>query len=151
MADKDKVVGKALYLEFRKANSTYQIILTPDGITNEGKNVPSMVYRRQISEAKPRRAWKSYSLPAASVSEFGAFPVLTMAEAGDVALKRLDFSSSLFSQLQSYSYELYKAPLFIEVSHEDLNDIRAGRTPYKVLGRILRARKASGFSEALFA
>lgn len=151
MADDTKVVGKALYMEFRKASSTYQVILTPDGITNEGKNIPAMIYRRQISEAKPRRAWKNYSLPAASVSEFGAFPIMPVDMAADVAVKRLEFASGLFNQLQSYHFELYKTPLFIEVSQADLLEVRAGKTPYKILGRITRVRKALGFSDKLFA
>ena len=39
MSDKDKVIGKALYLELRSSNQTYQILITPDGASTNGKNV----------------------------------------------------------------------------------------------------------------
>ncbi len=42
-------------------------------------------------------------------------------------------------------------PIIVEVASEDLDGIRLGKTPYKVLGRITRVRKALGFSQELFA
>ena len=43
MAEKDKVIGKALYAEFRSGVQTYQLMITPDGITSGGKYVPLTV------------------------------------------------------------------------------------------------------------
>jgi hypothetical protein len=130
MAEKDKVIGKALYTEFRSVSQTYQLMITPDGINSGGKYVPAMVYRRQISANRPRRAWKSYSLPSLNVNEFGAFTTMPKDQAIEAAKSRL--------------------PIVVEVASEDLDGIRLGKTPYKVLGRITRVRKALGFSEELF-
>jgi hypothetical protein len=151
MADKDKVVGKALYAEFRSGTQTYQIIMTPDGITTEGRNVPATIYRRQISAMKPRRAWKTYSLPKLPMDVAGQFQTLEKALASDQSLSRLGYVENTFSRMDAYNYELYKQPIIVEVSQADLDDIRVAKTPYKILGRITRVRKALGFGEKLFA
>jgi hypothetical protein len=150
MAEKDKVIGKAVYLELRSGPQTYQLMITPDGITTEGKYVPAMVYRRQISAIRPRKAWKNYSLPSINVNEFGAFTQIPRAEALEAAKSRLEFTMSTMDQISRYKYQIYKQPVLIEVSSEDLSGIRLGKTPYKVLGRITRVRRALGFSEELF-
>lgn len=150
MAEKDKVIGKALYTEFRSGPQTYQLMITPDGITTEGKYVPAMVYRRQISASRPRKAWKSYSLPSINVNEFGAFTQVPKDQALETAKHRLEYSMSTINQMTHYKYQVYKQPILVEVSADDLTGIRLGRTPYKVLGRITRVRRALGFSEELF-
>jgi hypothetical protein len=147
MADKDKVVGKALYLELRAGTSTYQLLLTPDGISSNGRAVPATVYRRQISSAKPRRAWKTYSLPALDLNAFGTYEVADKDKALQTADSRVGYLATTLSQLKSYSYVLYKQPLLIEVSQEDLESIRLSKTPYKILGRITRVRRTLGFGE----
>ena len=147
MADKDKVVGKALYLELRAGISTYQLLLTPDGISSNGRAVPATVYRRQISSVKPRRAWKTYSLPALDLNAFGTYEVVEKDKALHTADSRVGYMATTFSQLKSYGYTLYKQPLLIEVSQEDLESIRLSKTPYKILGRITRVRRTLGFGE----
>jgi len=150
MTEKDKVIGKALYTEFRAASQTYQLMITPDGITSNGKYVPAMVYRRQISSSRPRRAWKNFSLPSLNVNEFGAFTTTPKDQAIETAKSRLEFMMSTINQMTAYKYQLYMMPIVVEVASEDLDGIRLGRTPYKVLGRITRVRKALGFSQELF-
>ena len=150
MAEKDKVIGKALYTEFRSGSQTYQLMITPDGVNSNGKYVPAMVYRRQVSSSRPRRAWKSYSLPSLNINEFGAFTTMPKDQAIQTAKGRLEFMMSTINQMIGYRYQLYKLPIVVEVASEDLDGIRLGRTPYKVLGRITRVRKALGFSEELF-
>jgi len=151
MAEKDKVIGKALYTEFRSGSQTYQLMITPDAVTSNGKYVPAMVYRRQISSSRPRRAWKSFSLPSINVNEFGAFTTMPKDQAIETAKSRLEYMKSTIDQMARYSYQLYKLPIVVEVASEDLDGIRLGKTPYKVLGRITRVRKALGFSQELFA
>jgi len=147
MADKDNVVGKALYLELRTGLQTYQMLLTPDGISSNGRAVPATMYRRQISSAKPRRAWKTYSLPSLSLNAFGTYETVDKDNALQNADSRVGYMASTFSQLKSYGYTLYKQPLLIEVSQEDLESIRLSKTPYKILGRITRVRRTLGFGE----
>jgi len=150
MADKDKVIGKALYLELRTpANQTYQMLLTPDGISSNGRAVPSTLYRRQISKLKPRRAWKTYSLPTLPINSFGAYETQSKDDATQAAHQRLNYMATTLSQLNSYSYKLYKSPILVEVAQEDLEQIRLSKTPYKILGRITRVRRTLGFGELI--
>ena len=151
MADKDKVVGKALYLEFRSGAHTYQTIITPDGMSGEGRQVPSTMYRRQISRMKPRRAWKAYALPNLPLSEFGTFKKLDPSEAITGAMTRAQYIESILTRLDGASYRLYKSPIVVEVSQADIDEIRHHKTPYKILGRITRLRRQLGFGEDLFA
>jgi hypothetical protein len=151
MADKDKVVGKALYLELRTGIQTYQMLLTPDGISSNGRAVPATMYRRQISTVKPRRAWKTYSLPALPLNAFGTYEVADKDKALQSADARIGYMATTFTQLKSYGYTLYKQPLLIEVSQEDLESIRLSKTPYKILGRITRVRRTLGFGELIVA
>lgn len=151
MVEKDKVIGKALYTEFRSGLQTYQLMITPDGVTSGGKYVPAMMYRRQVSASRPRRAWKSYSLPTINVNEFGTFSSMPKEQAIESAKHRLEFTMATINQMMTLKYQLYKLPIVVEVAAEDLDSIRLGRTPYKVLGRITRVRKALGFSETVFA
>ena len=151
MADKDKVIGKALYMEFRQGGNTYQAILTPDGLTTDGRSVPATLYRRQISSHSPRKAWKTYSLPQLPKDEFGNFKKYSGDELASVTSSRVAHLETIFNRLESYSYRLYKQPIVVEVSLADLEEIRNARTPYKVLGRITRIRRHLGFGEQLFA
>jgi hypothetical protein len=150
MADKDKVIGKALYLELRTpTNQTYQMLLTPDGVSSNGRAVPATMYRRQISKIKPRRAWKTYSLPSLPINSFGVYETQGKDDAMQAAEVRLNYMATTLSQLNSYSYKLYKSPIVVEVAQEDLEQIRLSKTPYKILGRITRVRRTLGFGELI--
>ena len=151
MAEKNKVVGKALYVEFRNGTQTYQMLLTPDGVSSAGRAVPSTMYRRQISKSKPRRAWKTYSLPALPLNAFGVYETQSLDDAKQGADSRLDHVATTLTQLNSYGYKLYKNPILVEVSQEDLESIRLSKTPYKILGRITRVRRTLGFGEFIIA
>ena len=56
--DKNKVLGKALYLEFRKEQYTVQLVLTPEAVNENGEYVPMRLMRRQISAYHPRKTWR---------------------------------------------------------------------------------------------
>jgi hypothetical protein len=67
-----------------------------------------------------------------------------------VARDKVSFTDSLFNQLVNNGWTVYKQPIVVEVTPEDLDDVRLGKTPYKILGRITRCRRTLGFGEALF-
>jgi hypothetical protein len=148
----NKAIGKATYLELRRGFQTLQIILTPEGSTSEGKYVPLAMYRRQISASSPRRSWKMFSSGFRTERDAsGQFVQLDQAHALVTADERLFFAQTLFAQLITSTWKVHKQPITVEVSVEDLNDVRAGKTPYKILGRITRCRRALDFGESLFA
>lgn len=153
MAGNTTVVGKALYLEMRHGSNTTQMILTPEAITSGGKVVPMTCYRRHINPSQPRRSWKAIASSFASERDLTTNTLFQLETPHALATfqDRVIFTDSLFSQLISRGYQVFKQPIAIEVSIDDLDDIRMGKTPYKILGRITRCRRTLGFGESLFA
>jgi hypothetical protein len=149
MADKDKVVGKALYLELRSGLYALQVLITPDGLNAQGRVVPAMLYRRQLSHSHPRRAWKHYSLGKANHSADGVFESMPLAAASDFADSRFAMIAPTVDQVHRFKYQVYKTPLAVEVTSDDLDTVVKGGTPYKILARITRSRKAAGFGELI--
>jgi len=145
------VAGKALYLEFRRGTETQQLILTPEAIVLGGKAVPMTCYRRKVSAVSPRKTWKQVS--SMTMSEAGAgnvFVPMTKDHALATVPNRMMFTDSLFAQLINHGWQLHKQPIAVEVTQDDLQDIRLSKTPYKILGRITRCRRALNFGEELF-
>ena len=148
-----KVVGKALYLEFRLGGSTNQVIITPEAINASGKYVPITTYRRRISSTSPRKTWKQMSTVFKSEVDPTTNKLVALGREHALATvaDRISYTDNLFNQLVTASWQLYKQPIVVEVTQEDLEDIRLSKTPYKILGRITRCRRALNFGEALFA
>jgi hypothetical protein len=148
-----QVVGKALYLEFRRDGETNQVIMTPEAINAAGKYVPITTYRRRISSTSPRKTWKQMS--TVFKSEIDPLTNKLVALGREHALAtvpdRISYTDNLFSQLANAGWKLHKQPIAVEVTLEDLEDIRLSKTPYKILGRITRCRRALNFGEPLFA
>jgi hypothetical protein len=63
---------------------------------------------------------------------------------------RISYTDSLFNQLVTSGWTVYKQPIVVEVTQDDLEDIRLSKTPYKILGRITRCRRALNFGESLY-
>jgi hypothetical protein len=148
---KANVVGKAVYMEMRRDKQTTQLILMPEALTEDGKVVPMTMYRRNISSSAPRRAWKQASTTFMSNREGDKFVQLDKVHALETFNERMQHFEPIFRQLELYGYKLYKQPIVVEVTSEDAMDARNSKTPYKVLGRITRCRRALDFGEALYA
>jgi hypothetical protein len=148
-----KVVGKALYLEFRHGGSTNQVIITPEAINASGKYVPITTYRRRISSSSPRKTWKQMSTVFRSEIDPMTNKLVALGKEHALATvaDRISYTDNLFNQLVTSGWQLYKQPIVVEVTQEDLEDIRLSKTPYKILGRITRCRRALNFGESLFA
>jgi hypothetical protein len=146
-----KVIGKALYLEMRNGLHTMQLVMTPEGLTTSNKLVPMTVYRRRISKVQPRKTWKQISAHTApEMNASGQIAQYSLEQAQLVAKDKLSFTDSIFNQLVMQGWTLFKQPIAVEVTPEDMDDVRLGKTPYKILGRITRCRRTLGFGEELF-
>lgn len=151
------LVGYALYTEFRINSHTLQVIITPESMDGD-TYVPSTIWRRQISSANPRRPWRAYSQEWNTIkdrreyrsSNGGSAPVLEMDEAKKYAVSGLVFMDRTFDSLVVQGWELYKEPIVVEFSQEDLDDTKNWNTPNALIRRILRSRKALDFSDELF-
>lgn len=142
-----KVAGVALYFEFVKHNVTTQILLMPEGQSSTHKTVPMTVYRRRITSVSNRKTWK------ASSSFFMSKTLLTSTEKTEdqVVEELMSTVSPLFKSIVRNDYVLHKQIVAVEVTPEDLQASDLGKTPYKVLGRVTKVRKALGFpKETIF-
>jgi hypothetical protein len=156
--DSTILVGKALYTEFRKDGHTLQIIFTPEAMLADDY-VPATIWRRQISSWNPRKPWRAYSQEWATLNErreyrknnAGNPPTISdKDEAITYSVKGLLFIDRTFASLTDQGWSLYKEPLVIDFSQEDLDNTKTWATPTALIRRITRSRKAVGFDDALF-
>lgn len=149
------LVGKALYLEFRKGVNTAQIIITPEGFTPEGDFVPTSTWRRQISAWSPKKPWRCYasgdwSNRRATAMDTKALDTMPDPELAKVATAEIMMSLSVvLDNLQENSWTLFQQPIVLEFSQEDLEDTKLNQTPSALIRRILRARKELGFPDEI--
>lgn len=150
--------GKALYLEIRKDNYTYQIVVTPPAIDIEGKYVPTSVMERRISSWHPRKNWHfssvpsnfggDFALPRSADGNFEQVDAVAAQAIGAKHIKRL--LAVTLDSLFHKGWTLFKQPVAVEVTYKDLALIKSGKTSNDLVRRIERSRKAFGFPEALF-
>ena len=152
MLDLEKdVQGVALYAEFRRPGATSQIIITPDGYNEEGRQVPAAIYRRVVTPEATKKQWRQTKLRVTSkmreCMDHGT--TLDDSQKERIAEKRYEIAKSLFQGFIDGGWTITKEPLFIEASKKDMTDIRQGKTPNKMLYRINQTRKAQGFPESV--
>lgn len=146
------IYGKALYLEFAdKSNGALQILVTPDIIGPDGGYIQQVVYRRRVTASKPRTTWKAYSSYSKVPMEAGEFKQLNVTEANTTAEAMLYYALPLFKQVLDYKYSLRVKPVVVEINGDDLFDLNAHKTPYKILSRVNKSRKVLGFPDDLVA
>lgn len=138
MQDTSKAVqGIAVYAEFAKNNATTQIIITPDGYGPNEKIVRMNIVRRTVTTDNPRKQWRFSMVPnSKSVS-----PEDKVAYAED----RMQYASTLFDQLIAGGWQMMGKPILLETSRDDLENVRNGKTPTKMIYRINQSRSASGY------
>lgn len=135
--DASTLVGRAVYLELHNEHmtSTFQILITPPvRLPSSPSNmIAPVMYRRQLTHSSPKRQWKTthasgYDYIDASVAE-----------------ARLGFLDNLLERLANAKFTVFKEPIIVDVSVEDMAAIQLHRTPYKIIGRIERVRRAKGY------
>jgi len=148
--------GKALYLEFRKENYTYQLVLLPDSLSLDKQTIrPARLMSRRVTSWHPRRNW-AFTGPSVS-SELnkrdhnGDFELLMPDEAKNFAASRIVVMvQSLLHTFRTRGYSLYKHPLFVEFSYDEAESVSNSNTPNTLYRRILRNREAFGWGSEVF-
>jgi hypothetical protein len=138
------VQGIALYAEFRKPGAMMQILITPDGYANDGKEVPASLYRRVTTPLTPKKQWRSSGLSWRAVSELNG-EALANDNKEKFVETRMSFATQLFDGIKNGGWILTNETLFIETSKKDLDDVKLSKTPNKMLYRINQTRTALGF------
>ena len=138
MQDPTKSVqGIAVYAEFARNNATTQIIITPDGYGASEQLIRTNVVRRTVTKDNPRKQWR-FSLIRSARS---ATPDDKEAYAND----RMQYASTLFDQLIAGDWKMVGKPILLETSKDDLEAVRNGKTPTKMIYRINQSRIAQGY------
>ena len=149
-----EVVGRAVYLEFTKIGMTTQVIIMPEGMSTSHRTVPMTMLRRKLSNARPRKTWTVTSSPVTSSLLTAKYsPVASAGVSIEtrslVAGEMLKLVTPLLDNIMLNGWQLYKEPIVIEATAEDLELVRQGKTPYKTIGRINKVRKAMGFPKEI--
>jgi hypothetical protein len=149
--------GKALYLELRKDNYTYQVVVTPPAINVEGNYVPACLMERRISSWHPRRNWNFSSIPtnadyAIERTAVGGFAQIEVDAAQAIGAQHINrLLARTLDSLFHKGWTLFKQPVAVEATYKDLELIKSGKTSNDLVRRIERSRKSFGFPEAFFA
>jgi hypothetical protein len=142
-ATKD-VQGVSLYAEFRKTGAMMQILITPDGYANDGREVPASLYRRVTTPLTPKKQWRSSNLSWRTITDLAGQPIADDKKE-QFTETRMSFATQLFDGIKNGGWVLTKDLLFIETSKKDLDDVKLSKTPNKLMYRINQTRDALGF------
>jgi len=149
----DKVQGVALYLEFRKLYSTYQVIITPDGFDDKGKIVDAVMFSRTISSGVTKRKWRTRHIGSTNTLQShleGLTESVNQDELTSALSSRFSRIGSYLNQAGNYGYTLVKeTPIYVEVSQSDLASVRVGVMPAKLWTRIKSVRNVLDFPDTL--
>lgn len=146
-ANTDGIVrGKAVYLEFINGGVTTQVLIMPEGNSSSHRLVPMTVYRRRISALQPRKTWRTQTAHY-KVVDLKAHGIT---DSNEIIEKTLGFMLPLLRTLRTNGYTLYRTPIVVDATAEDLEHVRQSKTPYKALGRVWKTRKALGWPETYY-
>lgn len=151
-ADATKLAGHALYIEAqrlipagRPSKFVMQMLFTPEAKTPAGVTIAAAMYRRRITDTHPRATWKHMSSASNAHKSAENHRLLVTSAREDAMINDImGFATTTLDQVVKY-YEIVAQPIAVEVSVADLDDIRLGKTPYKVFGRVWKTRKKLGF------
>lgn len=151
MTTSTEVRGTAIYLELVRHTADNaaveyceQIIMIPEVSTTTGATIPTTSYVRRLTTISPRKQWKT--LTSSPISAHG---VPTSSNKADIAHRSLSGLNHRITRAQNSFNAKFRAPIFVEITDEDLESVRSGKTPYKILGRINKCRKANGLAKDL--
>lgn len=137
-------VGTAVYMEVTKGNTVYQIFVTPQGAKTNGVMAPSMLLNRRLTASRSKTRW---NIDAAQIVTMRDGDIDDPTNALEAADKTIAQHMSFFRQIATQNFKLRKQLIHIAVTASDLDEMAAGKTPYKILGRMERSRKQLNFPD----
>lgn len=147
-------VGTAVLFEFRRDGKTTQHIVTPESANPaNGQIVPVNLVTRQLSATEPRRSWKIREASVVSKGDtYGHIvPISDPGEAMREGASRAQFLITFFEGLSLGGWKLYKTPVAIEMTGDDVAEIAEHKTPQALIRRMVNARLEAGFDKSFWA
>lgn len=135
------VQGRAVYIEAtHPSGAVTQVLIMPEGLTSAHAIAPLAMYRRRLTPMTPRKTWRHIASSITTEKAKAAH-----SDNPEIASSILTFLTPMFDGFVANGWSIRKEPVFVEVTSDDLEDSRQGKTPYKVFGRVWKARKFLGF------
>lgn len=148
------VQGSALYLEFRRPNSTCQIVLMPDGVNSKNEVVFAKLFRRVVRPDAPKKRWAAYNMPPTRVRTERAKATILGGQDftgwEEYANERMANVADYLDSIHKGGYTLVKdAVLYVEVTKADMDEAQGNSLSTKVWNRVKASRTAAGFPTTL--
>lgn len=146
-----KLNQRAIYVEMTKDTRTSQVLLTPPSYNPTTDTMDQIrVMARKVSELHPKRSWKTYRTKKIFEvpSEPTVTPTLDMVIEDSVPY--LKDISDFFLGYSAGGWEMRMHPLTVEMSYDDIRDVREGKTPAALMRRITRVRAEAGFPTSIY-
>lgn len=146
------VQGTAVYLELRKNGATAQILLTPDGFGENGI-ISSQFFRRVVTTGVSKRRWKAYGINLQQnqrdlIAEGTGLSPEGSKGSQEITATRVRALNDYFTSMVRNGYKLVQdKPIYVEVTKEDLEQVKQGTLPTKLWTRVKSSRTALGFPE----
>ena len=157
MASTPIVLGSSIYLEFYKLSvdsstviSCGQMLMTPE-ITHAtaataGLSIAAPItgFRRTLHSVAPRRQWKQFAA--------GSYVASARASSGnnwdDITSTVMYSNISAIQRYINAGWSL-REPMVVEFTSDDVEAVRQGKLPYRVMGRVNKVRAAMGLPKDL--
>jgi hypothetical protein len=151
-----EAIAKALYIELREGNYTYQFVLTPDTVSaDKSKVYKSTICHRRVSHWSPRKNWRftgAYNhIESYERDPMGSFVQVADKETLDKMANEVirGFSDS-FATLSRRGYVMTKLPIAVEMSEKDCKTFSEYKMSPDLYRRILRSREDLDYPAEVF-
>jgi len=140
-------LATALYIEMRKHSNTAQLIIIPPmKLEASGSPEPMRIMSRQISTSHPRRSWRFYKCPVHADTYASEDIVVAL----DQTIPFIMDIQHYFNGFKAADWKVYLNPVSVEMTFDDLSEVKSANTPQAFMRRLNRARTGAGYSEELF-
>lgn len=152
--DKEKSIqGFSLYVEYQKSVSSddtryVQVLVIPTGYDESGNLVPQSVMWRVVSNSAPKKQWRLLHAVSTHTGSGSYEDFAKDISRGNLISKLWESRWVIqpFTWAKDNSYTLVKS-VILETSKKDMTDVRASKTPTKLIYRLNQSRTAVGLSD----
>lgn len=135
------VIGFALYMEYRMAGQTQQILFTPPFLDEKtSKVVEPWVLSRVVSAERPKSEWayKAVSLPGVEpdMANKTLRQAPTVSKAAEMVDKTLEWLGRYMVNAANVGWKFQGDPIIVEVTERDAADLSKNANPKGLLRRI---------------
>jgi hypothetical protein len=147
------VIGYALYMEFRRNDTTQQLLFTPPFVDRGSRTlVDPVVLARSISADRPRAKWRTRSVEVPTISaDSSKVAEFDSLDAGAAAMQPLlAVLGQTLSNNSRMAWTVVGSPLIVEMTERDGIALRDRDKPDALQRRAMAARADGGYPAAVY-